>query len=1203
MSVFSLATLAAVYVLGGLTFLPLVLGTAWVLLKRVDGGERVDGGAAFDEGGEDAGVGEEGLKARYEGDTTAEGSFAVLRSFHFGAAVAALNAKGSSGGGGGGGSGGGGGETMDGAVEGGSVYQNIYRSVFDRKKEANTASAVLESAAAAGDGAPGRLRKKPSAVGASVFYIVLRHGHLMLYDSPAQGEVRHVISLAHHAVSLSAGPDPADPSAGGDMPDGDLFIKRTAIVLTPTHLPPAPSPNPHPPPPKPYFLFSATSTLKEDFYHALLATTPHPPTPQPLAPQDLINLQSTLHSTHLTPETRALNALLTRLFLALHRTPALQTILRAKIETKIARAPKPAFLTALQVHSIDLGRAAPLLSNPRLKTLSVDGDMTIALDVRYTGCPRLILAARATIDLGPRFKARTLALLLSTTLTRFQGHMLVRVKPPPSNRIWFCFEQMPEMEVKVEPVVSSRQITYTFILRAIEERVRAVVGETLVRPNWDDVPFFDTRGQGVRGGIWADEGGERGGVEGGEGGKGEGGKAESGKGESGVDGLGVGGEKTGAMSALPTPMGMPSDTETLAAAVSGFDTSTTAPTAAPQQQQQQQQTSTLKRRPLAPPSPSPSPSSTSLPSPARYLPPAPPPPPNPPHPPTPPHPPPPPPPLRSPSSASPPSLSLDGAFALPVRTDDAALQPPKPWRHRAPPPPSANRASAAVHGLREISDRAPVAATTTAASSGGSLARELGGGGDIISPGVVGGGGGDDTGVAAGARELVDTTTTTPADADASSAASSLHSADRAPWSTPLPFPRAETASERSSSTAATTTTTQLRRQEQRRNLLAATAAAGSAARAWGWNALAGARGRGGVLGGEREGNGNGDGSERGVRAGGGGGSGGVGRLGSSGGSSFSSFNSGGGGGGGSGILQTEPFGRGKPLPPPGTPLPGPERAAPKSLWSAAAGLAAGGVGGRGRGRKPVLPPRRGSRGEGFGGMETGVVRGVDSGEVGERFGAQRQAGDAAAEEEWGVWKENSGAGLDSLITAGDGQDLETGVYALPAAGFPATERTPTTAQSGAAPLAQAREHIFAPAAAAQNDEQPRPAKARNVPPPLPARRQVVGAAEAEPDGDLVAGETGGDGGRAVDAGLSTRDVASPPPAYEGSYGGAGEAGGVRRRSGHEGAVVGGGGGGGEGEGVVGLSESEGDSAASAARRRTQQAAVEDADDDDDDEG
>ena len=91
----------------------------------------------------------------------------------------------------------------------------MYRSIFDRKQAPNPL-----------DDNKG-VSQRPKKAG-NVFYVVLRfvseptaavemegtdaryryrHGHLMLFDDDEQLEVRHVISLAHHHVSIYSGGD------------------------------------------------------------------------------------------------------------------------------------------------------------------------------------------------------------------------------------------------------------------------------------------------------------------------------------------------------------------------------------------------------------------------------------------------------------------------------------------------------------------------------------------------------------------------------------------------------------------------------------------------------------------------------------------------------------------------------------------------------------------------------------------------------------------------------------------------------------------------------------------------------------------------------------------------------------------------------------------------------------------------------------
>nr|POE90020.1 putative ph domain-containing protein [Quercus suber] len=772
----TLTSLAFTYVLGGLTFIPLLLALvlipAWYLLPTVDPGDDVKEIAGKHDIIDDLAASSSVNRkdAEFAGEGAASGTFAVLRSYHFQSALSALNAKT------------GNAASTNGPAEivpdsaGESVYQSMYRSVFDRNKNANTTNALLEQEEATSEGSAKAKRK---TVPTSILYIVLRHGHLMLYDSASQMEVRHVISLAHHSISLSDGED--------DSPimDADLFIKRTAIVLTPNITPdgvlgsrPARS--------KPFYLFSMLCSEKEDFYQALLTTRPVPPIPQLIAPEAAIKLQSTLHSNSLTPETRAFNAIIGRIFLSLHRTPFLETFVRTKIENKIARVQKPAFIAALSVQSIDLGDAAPVLSNPRLRDLNISGDLTLSLDLRYSGGVKVVIAALAKIDLGSRFKTRTIELVLATSIQRLSGHILVRIKPPPANRIWFTFESMPEMDIKVEPVVSQRQITYAIILRAIEERIRGVIAETLVKPNWDDVPFFDTRMQHVRGGIWKTEG-----------------KEVEGDIELENSGTKMGdiskekNEKTMSMPALPLEVTSTSTTP------SGSDKIALSATL-----RSRNQANELKHRSVAslPGTASMKAATTAFETePPR--------------------------PLRSPSFTIPsvPVVALNGANVASVRADDAALKPgTRRWVPR-PSQPISNWRDA-VEGLKEMRDRE--AARDTGESLLGHSPR-----GSISSIGVHELDQAPRGGSNASARDL---DLASKDDMGISSSDGATSSSVSAVPGSAFHMKRTDTATSAATSASSSSSLGNSTHGQQQRgkNILAATAAATNAARNWSWNVI-----------------------------------------------------------------------------------------------------------------------------------------------------------------------------------------------------------------------------------------------------------------------------------------------------------------------------------------------------------------------------
>ncbi|KAI9740097.1 MAG: hypothetical protein M1818_004848 [Claussenomyces sp. TS43310] len=394
-----------------------------------------------------------------------------------------------------------------------SVYQSMYRSIFDRKQSASPL-----------DKGAGKLQRK----GGNVFYVVLRycarfydfilchgfsidsadgrddprHSHLMLFDDDEMTEVRYVISLAHHDVSIYGG--------GEHMPDGELFIKRNALCLS--RKSDAGELTADGTMSKPFYLFTENTSTKEDFYFAMLKNQEripeaktNPPIPLRFEVKHIIDLVQRLHSSEEQLQTRWINALMGRIFLGLYKTTDVENFIRAKITKKISRVKTPSFLSKIVLKNVDMGEGAPYITSPRLKDLTVDGDCVVEADVKYTGNFRLEIAATARIELGSRFKAREVNLVLAVVIKKVEGHMLLRIKPPPSNRLWYTFVTMPKLEFSVEPIVSSRQITYTLILRQIENRIKEVIAESIVMPFWDDTAFFSTEGKRWRGGVWADD--------------------------------------------------------------------------------------------------------------------------------------------------------------------------------------------------------------------------------------------------------------------------------------------------------------------------------------------------------------------------------------------------------------------------------------------------------------------------------------------------------------------------------------------------------------------------------------------------------------------------------------------------------------------------------------------------------------------------
>jgi hypothetical protein len=312
--------------------------------------------------------------------------------------------------------------------------------------------------------------------------------------------------------------------------DGQLFIKRSAICLAkidydnPDHA--AQLSDPDNPPKNAFYLFSDNCSEKEDFYFALIRASKRSATWNPKAntgykfsetpvfdpfimaqplhykTSEIMELIQTLHSTDANLQTRWLNALLGRLFLAVKDTHPFENFFRNKIVNKLARVKRPTFLSDIEVKKIYCGHAIPYFTNPKLRELTPEGLMVLEANVSYTGSFSIEIATKAILNLGARFKSRDVSLNLSVAVQHIEGKLIFKIKPPPSNRLWYAFETMPKLNLLIEPIVSSKQITYNVVTKAIENRIREVFKETLVLPYMDDLTFFGTEGEFYRGGIW-----------------------------------------------------------------------------------------------------------------------------------------------------------------------------------------------------------------------------------------------------------------------------------------------------------------------------------------------------------------------------------------------------------------------------------------------------------------------------------------------------------------------------------------------------------------------------------------------------------------------------------------------------------------------------------------------------------------------------
>lgn len=366
-------------------------------------------------------------------------------------------------------------------------------------------------------------------------YGVLKHGTLFLYDSDKQLECKLIVPVHDYVISIypegkrdhelfnrstaiRLRPKHRRATINGLEATDTELRKRptgdaTGILKSKTDTNLLDGPDSYWSLERDLFLTCGRAIDKEDWYFALIAASEFmTDTPDQAQVEtvdethfDVSAMQDLITTIQRDPDQRQvqwLNAIMGRIFLGVYKTEKVQRYFEERITKKIRKMKRPSLLDEIVVQNVHVGHAIPYFTHPKLVSLGIDGNLEAEAHVDYAGGLCVVIETDFLWNYSSRMKPIRVHLVLSVTLKRLVGKFLFKIKAPPTNRFWLGFYEKPHMELAIKPIVSDKQIKLNLVTNAIEAKFNEVIAETMVLPNMDDFPFFDMDG---RGGIFGEK--------------------------------------------------------------------------------------------------------------------------------------------------------------------------------------------------------------------------------------------------------------------------------------------------------------------------------------------------------------------------------------------------------------------------------------------------------------------------------------------------------------------------------------------------------------------------------------------------------------------------------------------------------------------------------------------------------------------------
>ncbi|EPY49606.1 eukaryotic protein [Schizosaccharomyces cryophilus OY26] len=327
-----------------------------------------------------------------------------------------------------------------------------------------------------------------------VYFVKLIDGQLLLHDPLNTHCLLRTLDLEDYHIKIF-------PS---EVSENEAFSNRNAVLLKPTSDKQHPQSSPISLECQNLYLYARSPSKKEDWYFKLLSFSktcpPLRPTDGP-ASFDYYSVKNNLDNLS-SPDLTWLNAFIGRIYLGIHKSEGFKNTVKHKLSRKLSKISTPEMMSDIQVTNVDVGESIPIVDNLELVSISEAGELNVSADILYQGDCSFKAETAAKLKLGSKIPSKKVTFSLVIRLRHLSGRVRLLIKPPPSNRIWYGFYEDPKIELHVEPMVLQKQLSNSYLLNYLRNKLLDLIFDTMVLPHMNDIAFFSDDPCPIKGGLY-----------------------------------------------------------------------------------------------------------------------------------------------------------------------------------------------------------------------------------------------------------------------------------------------------------------------------------------------------------------------------------------------------------------------------------------------------------------------------------------------------------------------------------------------------------------------------------------------------------------------------------------------------------------------------------------------------------------------------